>query len=59
MDGSSGLVGLGVALTAAGIAADVFFFFFLFYLTPQSDFVDKNRNGCIFKGRNWLEGIED
>jgi hypothetical protein len=38
-----------MTLTAVGAAADSFFFFFFFYLTLQSVFVDKNRNGCIFE----------
>ena len=49
MDGGEGPVCLAVAFSAAGVAADGFFFFFLFYLTFRSVSIDKNRDEVIFE----------
>ena len=57
MDGGSGAVCHAAAFPAAGIAADGFFFFFLFYLTFRSVSIDKHRNEVIFEERDiaWAE----
>ena len=52
MDGGSGPVCHAAAFPAAGVAADGFFFFFLFYLTFRSVSIDKNRNEVIFEEGN-------
>ena len=49
VDGGSGPPWRTLPLSAAGAAADGFFFFFLCYLTLRLVSIDENRNEVIFE----------